>query len=168
MAAVDMIEEAGFEVLEATNADEAILLLEARRDITVVFTDVENAGFDGRPQARPGRQGRLPPIKIIATSGRYVVRDGDLPSRAVLAKTLQPRPDFQRLTGPHRPGLKKACGDAPASGKYRRKKIRRPLETGSAFSSFLACRDKRSGRGRMFDRVQSRAAGCRDRECRQL
>jgi two-component system, response regulator PdtaR len=29
MAAVDMIEEAGFEVLEATNADEAILLLEA-------------------------------------------------------------------------------------------------------------------------------------------
>ena len=30
MAAVGMVEEAGFEVLEATNADEAILLLEAR------------------------------------------------------------------------------------------------------------------------------------------
>jgi hypothetical protein len=27
-----------------TNADEAILLLEARRDITVVFTDVEMPG----------------------------------------------------------------------------------------------------------------------------
>jgi two-component system, response regulator PdtaR len=37
MTAVDMIEEAGFEILEATNADEAILLLEARLDITVVL-----------------------------------------------------------------------------------------------------------------------------------
>src|SRR3984893_15167687 len=44
MTAVDMIEVAGFEVLEATNADEAILLLEARRDITVVFTDIEMPG----------------------------------------------------------------------------------------------------------------------------
>jgi CheY-like chemotaxis protein len=44
MTAVDMIEEAGFEILEATNADEAILLLEARRDITVVFTDIEMPG----------------------------------------------------------------------------------------------------------------------------
>ena len=37
MPAVDTIEEAGFEILEATNADEAILLLEARLDITVVL-----------------------------------------------------------------------------------------------------------------------------------
>ena len=37
MTAVEMIEEAGFEILEATNADEAILLLEARLDITVVL-----------------------------------------------------------------------------------------------------------------------------------
>ena len=48
MTAVDIIEEAGFEVLEATNADEAILLLEARREITVVFTDIEMPGsMDG-------------------------------------------------------------------------------------------------------------------------
>ena len=80
MAAVGMVEEAGFEVLEATNADEAILLLEARRDITVVFTDVEMPGsMDGLRLAHAVR-GRWPPIKIIATSGRYAVRDGDLPS----------------------------------------------------------------------------------------
>jgi len=80
MTAVDMVEEAGFEVLEATNADEAILLLEARRDITVVFTDIEMPGsMDGLRLARAVR-GRWPPIKIIATSGHYVVRDGDLPS----------------------------------------------------------------------------------------
>ena len=80
MTAVDMIEEAGFEVLEATNADDAILLLEARRDITVVFTDIEMPGsMDGLRLAQAVR-GRWPPIKIIATSGRCVVRDGDLPS----------------------------------------------------------------------------------------
>ena len=80
MTEVGMIEEAGFEVLEATNADEAIVLLEARHDITVVFTDIEMPGsMDGLRLAQAVR-GRWPPIKIIATSGRYVVRDGDLPS----------------------------------------------------------------------------------------
>ena len=80
MTAVGMIEEAGFEVLEAANADEAILLLEARRDLTVVFTDIEMPGsMDGLRLAQAVR-GRWPPIKIIATSGRYIVRDGDLPS----------------------------------------------------------------------------------------
>jgi CheY-like chemotaxis protein len=80
MIAVDMIEEAGFEILEASNADEAILLLEARRDITVLFTDIEMPGsMDGLGLAQAVR-GRWPPIKIIATSGRCVVRDGDLPS----------------------------------------------------------------------------------------
>ena len=86
MTAVDMIEEAGFEVLEATNADAAILLLEARRDITVVFTDIEMPGsMDGLRLAQAVR-GRWPPTKIIATSGRYVVRDGDLPSGGVFLK----------------------------------------------------------------------------------
>jgi CheY-like chemotaxis protein len=80
MTAVGMVEEAGFEVLEAANADEAILLLEARRDITVVFTDIEMPGsMDGLKLARAVR-GRWPPIKIIATSGRCVIGDGDLPS----------------------------------------------------------------------------------------
>ena len=80
MTAVDMIEEAGFEILEASNGDEAILLLEARRDITVLFTDIEMPGsMDGLRLAQAVR-GRWPPIKIIATSGRCVVRDCDLPS----------------------------------------------------------------------------------------
>ena len=39
MDAVDMIAAAGFEVVEAANADDAIEILESRPDITVVFTD---------------------------------------------------------------------------------------------------------------------------------
>src|ERR1700744_912535 len=83
MNAIDMIEEAGFEVVEAGNADEAILILESRTDIRVVFTDIQMPGsMDGLKLAAAVR-GRWPPIKIIATSGHYVMREGDLPAGGV-------------------------------------------------------------------------------------
>jgi CheY-like chemotaxis protein len=48
MDAVDMVRSAGFDVVEAANADEAILILEDRLDITVVFTDIQMPGsMDG-------------------------------------------------------------------------------------------------------------------------
>jgi CheY-like chemotaxis protein len=79
MDAVDMIAGAGFEVVEAANADEAIDVLEARRDITVVFTDIQMPGsMDGLKLARAVK-GRWPPIKIVATSGHLHVRETDLP-----------------------------------------------------------------------------------------
>ena len=69
--AVDMIKAAGFDVVEAANADEAIEILESRRDITVVFTDIQMPGsMDGLKLARAVR-GRWPPIKIVATSGMF-------------------------------------------------------------------------------------------------
>ena len=65
--AADMISAAGFEVVEATNADDAIEILESRRDITVVFTDIQMPGsMDGLKLAHAVR-GRWPPIKIVAT-----------------------------------------------------------------------------------------------------
>ncbi len=67
MDAADMIAAAGFGILEA------------RRDITVVFTDIQMPGsMDGLKLARAVR-GRWPPIKIIATSGRFVIAETDLP-----------------------------------------------------------------------------------------
>jgi CheY-like chemotaxis protein len=79
MDAVDMIAAAGFEVVDAANADDAIEILEARRDITVVFTDIQMPGsMDGLKLARAVR-GRWPPIKIVATSGRISVDATDLP-----------------------------------------------------------------------------------------
>ena len=79
MDAADAIAAAGFEVVEAANADEAIEVLESRTDITVVFTDIQMPGsMDGLKLARAVR-GRWPPIKIIATSGRLNVGDVDLP-----------------------------------------------------------------------------------------
>ena len=79
MDAVEMIRSAGFEVIEAANADDAIEILEVRRDITLVFTDIQMPGsMDGLKLARAVR-GRWPPIKIVATSGLVDVGEKDLP-----------------------------------------------------------------------------------------
>jgi CheY-like chemotaxis protein len=77
--AVLMIEDAGFDVLEAADADQAIEILEARPDVHVIFTDIQIPGsMDGLKLAHAVR-GRWPPIKIIATSGRVNLRTDDLP-----------------------------------------------------------------------------------------
>ena len=91
MNAVDMIKAAGFEAVEAANADEAIAILESRRDITVVFTDIQMPGsMDGLKLARAVR-GRWPPIKIVATSGLVDVAETDLPDGGrFLAKPYSP------------------------------------------------------------------------------
>jgi CheY-like chemotaxis protein len=79
MNAVDMISAAGFEAVEARDADQAIEILEARRDITVIFTDIQMPGsMDGLKLARAVR-GRWPPIKIVATSGHARISETDLP-----------------------------------------------------------------------------------------
>jgi CheY-like chemotaxis protein len=79
MDAADIIRDAGFNVIEASNADEAIIILESRGDIAVVFTDVQMPGsMDGLKLARAVR-GRWPPIKIVTTSGQCVVEAADLP-----------------------------------------------------------------------------------------
>jgi two-component system, response regulator PdtaR len=80
MDAVDMIGRAGFDVVEAANADEAISILEGRLDITIVFTDIQMPGsMDGLKLAAAIR-GRWPPIKIVATSGLGKISEDDLPS----------------------------------------------------------------------------------------
>src|SRR5664279_3394362 len=79
MGAAEMIGDAGFDVVEAASADEAIAILEARPDIRVIFTDIQMPGsMDGLKLARFVRD-RWPPIKIIATSGLVTVKDDDLP-----------------------------------------------------------------------------------------
>lgn len=65
----ETIESAGFVVIQAANANEAIAILSARPDIHVVFTDIQMPGsMDGLKLARFFRD-RWPPIKIVATSG---------------------------------------------------------------------------------------------------
>lgn len=83
IAAVDMVEEAGFEAVEAADAGSAVEILESRTDIRIVYTDIDMPrGMDGMRLAACIRD-RWPPIHIILTSGRKVPRLSDLPARAV-------------------------------------------------------------------------------------
>jgi CheY-like chemotaxis protein len=81
--AVKMAEEAGYEVLDAAGADEAIQILESRNDISLIFTDIHMPGsMDGLNLARAVRN-RWPPIKIIVTSGHEIPTKSDLPAGAL-------------------------------------------------------------------------------------
>ncbi len=77
--AIEAIEAAGFDVVEAADADQAIAILEQRGDIRLIFTDIHMPGsMDGLRLAHFVKD-RWPPIKIVATSGHAKIKKGDLP-----------------------------------------------------------------------------------------
>lgn len=79
MSIVAELEDAGFEVFEASNAAEAIEILIANNRIRLMFTDVDMPGdVDGLKLAALVRD-RWPPIKIIVTSGHHSVDVDALP-----------------------------------------------------------------------------------------
>lgn len=92
MMAVDMVEDAGFEAVEACDAMEALEILETRADIRIVFTDVDMPrGMDGVRLAASIRD-RWPPIDIIITSGKISVSTADIPLRSVFfSKPYRPQ-----------------------------------------------------------------------------
>ena len=64
------LEDAGFEVVEADNADHALDILRSRQDVGVLFTDINMPGsVDGLELARVVHE-RWPAIQIVVTSGR--------------------------------------------------------------------------------------------------
>jgi CheY-like chemotaxis protein len=75
------LEEAGYEVVLADDADAAIAILEARADIHLVFTDIDMPGsMDGLKLAACVRD-RWPPIHIIITTGNS--RPLEIPANAL-------------------------------------------------------------------------------------
>lgn len=85
-----VIEEAGYEVLEAANASEAIRVLEANSDVSLVLTDVDMpGGMDGVRLAHYVRD-RWPPVQLIVISGKAGVSVAQLPNGArFLSKPYQ-------------------------------------------------------------------------------
>jgi CheY-like chemotaxis protein len=82
MLAVEVVEEAGFIAIEARDADEAVVLLESRTDITLLFTDINMPGsMDGLKLAHAVRD-RWPPIKILLVSGQVQLQPSELPSNS--------------------------------------------------------------------------------------
>src|ERR1041384_1870463 len=79
MRAVDIVEDAGFNPVEAVNADEAISILESRSDISLLFTDIQMPGsMDGLKLAHAVHR-RWPGIKIILVSGQVNPSEAERP-----------------------------------------------------------------------------------------
>lgn len=68
MNAVDMFEDLGFEVLEAAGGVAALTVLEARPDISLLFTDCRMPGMTG-PELAEVASKRWPQLRIVLVSG---------------------------------------------------------------------------------------------------
>ncbi|MCX5517353.1 response regulator [Kaistia defluvii] len=80
MAAADDLMEAGFKVLEAANADQAIQMLETHPEISILFTDIDMPGsMDGIRLAHAVRE-RWPPVKLVLVSGHQSPTSDILPT----------------------------------------------------------------------------------------
>ena len=80
MRALDMVSDAGFNPVEAVNADQALSILESRSDISLLFTDIQMPGsIDGLKLAHAVHK-RWPAIKIVLVSGQVKPSDAEKPA----------------------------------------------------------------------------------------
>jgi CheY-like chemotaxis protein len=86
LTAETLREEGGFEVIEASNSDQALIVLEGNSDVRACVTDVEMpGGVDGFTLARVVKQA-WPDIGIVIMSGRAVPGRDDMPSGALFVQ----------------------------------------------------------------------------------
>jgi CheY-like chemotaxis protein len=72
MMGADLLEQAGFDVLQACNAGEALRVLETHPEVRAVFSDIDMPGsLDGLGLARYICE-RWPRIGIVLTSGHRI------------------------------------------------------------------------------------------------
>ena len=100
IAALDLVTAAGCLAVEARDADEAIVVLESRPDIRLVFTDIDMPGsMDGLKLSHYVRD-RWPPIHIIVASGKAIVEESVLPPGArFFAKPYADKPIVDAISG---------------------------------------------------------------------
>ena len=78
--AIQALEAAGFEVVDAYDAEHALVRLDSRPDVRAVFTDVNMPGrYDGVALARLVHE-RRPDVQILVTSGLMKLKTEDLPA----------------------------------------------------------------------------------------
>ena len=70
MYACEILEERGFNVLQAATAERALKVMEAAPDVRLLFTDIQMPGaFDGMDLARQVHA-RWPKVLLVITSGQ--------------------------------------------------------------------------------------------------
>ncbi|KRB49228.1 two-component system response regulator [Rhizobium sp. Root708] len=83
MFAVDLAQDAGFETLEAEDADSALKILVAVIDICIVMTDIDMPGSMNGLKLAEVVHDRWPNVSIVVVSGKQRPDEADLPRDAV-------------------------------------------------------------------------------------
>jgi two-component system, response regulator PdtaR len=123
----ELLEESGYTVVEANSAEEALKVMEARKDVRLLFTDIQMPpGCDGLELARQVHK-RWPKVLLVITSGQVkpakaqIADDGHFIGKPYQAKELLGEIDgmfkedaskasgvieieTNALRGPHAPG----------------------------------------------------------------
>ena len=87
---VAVAQAAGFHVLEAVNADDAVSILESRADVRVVFTDIDMPGSINGLRLAGVVRDRWPLIEIVVTSGKTPPSRMNCPHAAASSRSLTP------------------------------------------------------------------------------
>jgi len=82
IATVDCLQKAGFKVIEAASAFEALLMLHAREDVKAVLIAIEMPGMDGLPLVVTIHE-TWPSIALLVTFGRAASDPSALPEGAI-------------------------------------------------------------------------------------
>ena len=77
--ATELLEDHGFEVVEAADAASALEILNRRQDVRLLFTDIQMPGqFDGMDLARQVHD-RWPNVLLVITSGQKRLEAAEIP-----------------------------------------------------------------------------------------
>jgi CheY-like chemotaxis protein len=77
--AADLLESAGYRVVEAADASTALHILESRSDVRLLFTDVQMPGAQNGLDLAKEVHERWPNVLLLVTSGGMQIADADLP-----------------------------------------------------------------------------------------
>jgi len=84
----EILADAGYDVIEAEDAGDALSVLEQRRDVKLLFTDVRMPGaMDGLELAERVHD-RWPKIRLLVTSGHTRLSNAEVPD----AGEFMPKP----------------------------------------------------------------------------
>lgn len=80
MVSADILSEAGYRVLEAQNADEAVAILEGADHVELMFTDIRMPGQMDGLELATFVHANWPAVRLLVTSGHCIMPDSDLPN----------------------------------------------------------------------------------------
>lgn len=79
MVSADMLTDAGYHVLEAENAAEALAVLESAETVELLFTDVRMPGSMNGLELAATVHVRWPKVHLLVTSGHHMLADDEVP-----------------------------------------------------------------------------------------